>query len=842
MKSLPTGCVLLVIGLTGLGNSFLVAADRTIGIDSLRDKIRGGWVGHMAGVSWGAPTEFGYQGTIIPDASVPAWTPDMVNGGFGQDDLYVEMPFVNAMNDHGANCDWTRFGDYFRGFTPALWHANLIGRQNLQTGYPVPDSGHYSHNQHCDDIDWQIESNFGGIMAPGQPNAAAELTWRAGHTMNYGDGVYGGVFIAAMHAEAYFATNIGQLIEAGRQAIPAGSKYRQVIEDVLAWKAQGNTWPQNWQLLQTKWGSTDRCPDGVGNNFNIDAKLNGAYVLIGLLYGGGDFELSARIAMQCGQDSDCNPGSAAAVLGTYYGLSGIPSKFRSALNLTSTFAGTSYTVDDVAAISENMARQILALTGGSISGTGSHETWAIPWSAATPLILEQWPTNANPPPAMTASLVMQTNLTVALSATATDSDGINGYQWFFGDMTFTNGANATHTYRLPGTYSVICYVADNLGNTAYRVLTLDVPNTNPPVLIDMVATAGNQVRVTYNKAVEPASATNLSHYAITPGVTILGAALGSDPKTIGLTTSPLATGVTYTGTVNGVDDLAMPPNTIAPNSQATFTLSPFAPWHSYDVLLAAGSPQGRVFDEQGVVAASLEFYESTNNAGVGRGSLFGRFNPGSHPESFNAVGTYWANASGTAYPYAGKSLVARSAAEVNAPVPFGVMDLQLHPPNNDHSVVAALVAPFDGTYRIKDLGARRVFTSGNTVIYRVFDQNQILLTSLTAGNTTAWVTDTNGYWLGPVAAGDRIYFAVDRNGDYGWDATEMAWTLSATLAYGPVNVQAQDVGGGQMQISWPVGTLLEAPSLTGPWITNGAASPYVFTPTGGQKFFRVIVQ
>ena len=158
-------------------------------------------------------------------------------------------------------------------------------------------------------------------MAPGQPNAAAELAWRAGHTMNYGDGVYGGVFIAAMHAEAYFATNIDQIIEAGRQAIPAGSKYRQVIEDVIAWKDQGNTWPtklaaspeqvgQHRSLSRWRWQQS----------FNIDAKLNGAYVLIGLLYGGGDFESSMRIAMQCGQDSDCNPGSAAAVLGTYYGF------------------------------------------------------------------------------------------------------------------------------------------------------------------------------------------------------------------------------------------------------------------------------------------------------------------------------------------------------------------------------------------------------------------------------------------------------------------------------------------------------------------------------------------
>jgi len=185
-----------------------------------------------------------------------------------------------------------------------------------------------------------------------------------------------------------------------------------------------------------------------------------------------------------------------------------------------------------------------------------------------------------------------------------------------------------------------------------------------------------------------------------------------------------------------------------------------------------------------VGAASFEFYESTENGGLGRGSLFSTFNPEAHPEGFNAVGTYWANASGIAYPYVGKSLVGRSAAEANAPTPLGVMDLQLHRPQNDHLVVAAFVAPFDGTYRLTDLGARRRDSEGNSATYRVFDQNKVLVASLQAFNTTAWSPDTNVYWLGRVAAGDRVYFSVDRDGDYGWDATEVAWTLSAQVESG----------------------------------------------------------
>ncbi len=76
-----------------------------------------------------------------------------------------------------------------------------------------------------------------------------------------------------------------------------------------------------------------------------------------------------------------------------------------------------------------------------------------------------------------------------------------------------------------------------------------------------------------------------------------------------------------------------------------------------------------------------------------------------------------------------------------------------------------------------------------------------------------------------------------------WDLTGLQVVLnSATLTYGNINVQVEPAAGGQVKVSWPVGTLLEAPAVTGPWTTNLTASPYLFTPTtGSAKFFRAII-
>lgn len=76
-----------------------------------------------------------------------------------------------------------------------------------------------------------------------------------------------------------------------------------------------------------------------------------------------------------------------------------------------------------------------------------------------------------------------------------------------------------------------------------------------------------------------------------------------------------------------------------------------------------------------------------------------------------------------------------------------------------------------------------------------------------------------------------------------WDAAGGNVAINAaTLTYGPNNLQVKPVSGGQVQVTWPLGTLLEAPALTGPWTTNSATSPYTFTPTGTQKYFRAIIE
>lgn len=112
------------------------------------------------------------------------------------------------------------------------------------------------------------------------------------------------------------------------KAIPAESTYYKCVNDVIeTYRKQPDDWTAAWNMLAERWAPYDVCTPY--HSFNIDAKLNGAYIVTALLYGGGDWYKTMEIAIRCGQDTDCNTCNAAALLGIIYGYEAIPEELKS---------------------------------------------------------------------------------------------------------------------------------------------------------------------------------------------------------------------------------------------------------------------------------------------------------------------------------------------------------------------------------------------------------------------------------------------------------------------------------------------------------------------------------
>ncbi len=386
---------LIFASILSAGFQTLAAAEmQRITIETLRDKIAGGWAGQMIGVSFGAPTEFRYRAQINEDP-LPPWKPDRVSNALNQDDLYVDMTFAKVLDDKGLNASTEDFGAMFRDSKYRLWHANLAARRALKRGVPAAKSGTPQYNVHANDIDFQIEADFIGLMAPGLYRSSNDIAWRAGRVMNYGDGIYGGMFVAAMYAAAFFEKDPRKVVETGVAVLAPKSPYAMLIRDVLAWhKQHPNDWKAVWRLIEKKWHNREPCPAGAMQPYNIDAKLNGAYVALGLLYGGGDMERTLEISTRAGQDSDCNPSSAAGILGVMLGYKGIPDIWKSGIPAIADkkFSYTDFTFKTICESTEKRAIALILKTGGRREG----DTLWVRTQKPQPAKLEVWDDYGSP--------------------------------------------------------------------------------------------------------------------------------------------------------------------------------------------------------------------------------------------------------------------------------------------------------------------------------------------------------------------------------------------------------------------------------------------------------------
>ena len=144
----------VVIAVIIFAGPALTSAAETVEISriELLDKIRGAWVGKAYGVALGGPTEFKHMGTIIEGPI------EMDEAGLTklprQDDLFVNMVFLQMVEEHGFDTPAEVFAEAFAWAGFGLGHANSQARQNILAGVPANMSGHPKYSPHAEDIDF----------------------------------------------------------------------------------------------------------------------------------------------------------------------------------------------------------------------------------------------------------------------------------------------------------------------------------------------------------------------------------------------------------------------------------------------------------------------------------------------------------------------------------------------------------------------------------------------------------------------------------------------------------------------------------------------------------------
>ncbi|MFA6240603.1 MAG: ADP-ribosylglycohydrolase family protein [Candidatus Hydrogenedentales bacterium] len=343
-------------------------ADESLRIDAetYRDKCAGAWAGQMIGASYG--TSFSFQSLNAPNTGeLKPWQPAQIVNGLQRQELFIDTILLQALLDHGPAITSKEAGLAFARSKYEMSGANVFGRENVRLGILPPRSGNAKHTLHGEEIDFQMQADVLGIVAPGMPKESSRLCKVFGRIMCNGDGVHGGMFVAGMYAAAYVHNDVRAVVEAGLKCIPKDSPYRECISDVLAWHDEApDDWRATWTQVQPKWNANAN-RDGHARP-DLTARLNGAYATIALLFGDGDMARTLEIAVRCGQRCGSNASTAAGVLGCMRGFDALVPGWAPAFEEIrgTPFFSSDFTLRSAVTASETIAGQVVRRTGGNV--------------------------------------------------------------------------------------------------------------------------------------------------------------------------------------------------------------------------------------------------------------------------------------------------------------------------------------------------------------------------------------------------------------------------------------------------------------------------------------------
>jgi ADP-ribosylglycohydrolase len=274
-----------------------------------REKVLGCWMGKNIGGTLGAPFEWKRQ---IND--VTFYTQDLGGDPLPNDDLDIQLLWLVAMEEKGIDVDAQLLSEYWRLYVTPHWAEYGTAKINMKSGLMPPLCGmvnnDYKHS--CGSF---IRSEIWACIAPGFPKVAAKYAYEdAIIDHGNGEGVYGEVFCAALESAAFVEKDIKKLVNIGLSYIPDDCGVTQAVRNVLASYESNKTWVEARDELISKYAGwmprqqireRDFEKGFIGTKRGWDVPSNIGIVIIGMLYGEGDFDKSMCIAVNCGEDTDC---------------------------------------------------------------------------------------------------------------------------------------------------------------------------------------------------------------------------------------------------------------------------------------------------------------------------------------------------------------------------------------------------------------------------------------------------------------------------------------------------------------------------------------------------------
>lgn len=233
------------------------------------EKIYAGWLAKTIGIRLGAAVE--------------GWTYKDIQNVFGElhnypaeyknfaadDDSNGPMFFVRALEDaQSVDIEPNDVAEALLNYAPFehgffWWGGYGVSTEhtaylNLRRGIPAPRCGSIAQNglAVAEQIGGQIFSDSWGLVTPGNPDKASEYAKIASSVTHDGNGIYGGMFVAACISYAFVEQDIIAIIEKGLSYIPPDCEYTRVVRAVIDYYEthKSNGWRDCYSYIHDNFG------------------------------------------------------------------------------------------------------------------------------------------------------------------------------------------------------------------------------------------------------------------------------------------------------------------------------------------------------------------------------------------------------------------------------------------------------------------------------------------------------------------------------------------------------------------------------------------------------------
>lgn len=374
----------------------------TISISRLefKNQLKGFWLGSCIANWTGLPTE--NQRTDFPFFTDLDFGPDKYDYVLDQDpwgaddDTDIEYVYQHGIEQYDnflltgeqISKEWQ---DHIG--LPNLWVSNLSALGQMQNGAFPPETSLPQNNPMWDMIDAQLTTEIFGVLAPGRPDIALELSHLPIRTTAYLHSEWAAEFYIIMHALCSVVdTTLARkdqilwIAEKARKRIPNWSYIADMYDFVKA-EYEANPDKDDWEKTRDKIARRYQQQNTAGYVYKYpwDAGINFAASMVSLFYGEGDYKKTIRIGAMCGWDSDNPTATWGGLLGFLYGYDNLEKhfdkyNFSNKYNIARTRFNLPIPIDDFTAMSDRGIHIIDSIVINAMNGDIQNNHWIIPIS------------------------------------------------------------------------------------------------------------------------------------------------------------------------------------------------------------------------------------------------------------------------------------------------------------------------------------------------------------------------------------------------------------------------------------------------------------------------------